>query len=240
MPTSMPPVLGLTGGIASGKSTVARILREEGCVVADSDELAHEAFDDPGIRGQVLAWWGDRVSEGLPGDPPRDGAPPRIDRRAVAAIVFESPGERARLEALTHPWIARRRQALFAAAPAGTRALVIDAPLLHEAGLAGGCDKVIFVETPEDLRVSRAQVRRGWDASELARREAAQWPLDRKRSLADHVIRNDGDPASLRAQVRAVLDEVSPVRGDPGSPGPARSAPRPPDPARPPSPGQGT
>jgi dephospho-CoA kinase len=81
---------------------------------------------------------------------------------------------------------------------------------------------VIFVETPDDLRVSRAQARRGWNAAELARREAAQWPLDRKRSLADHVIRNDGDPASLRAQVRAVLDEVSPARGEPGSPGPAR------------------
>jgi dephospho-CoA kinase len=197
---------------------VARILRDEGCVVADSDDLARHAYNDPDVRRQLFAWWGDRVREchSCPGPP--DGMPPPVDRRAVAEIVFAAPAERARLEALIHPWIARRRAELFAAAPAGTRALVIDAPLLHEAGLTGQCDRVIFVETPEETRVSRARAARGWGVTELARREAAQWPLDRKRALADHVICNDGDPASLRAQVRAVLDEVSPVRGTAGSP----------------------
>ena len=220
-PTPPPPNLGLTGGIASGKSTVARILRDEGCVVADSDELARQAYNDPEIRAQLLAWWGDRVRECHACHAPPDGMPPPIDRGAVAEIVFASPSERARLEALVHPWIAKRREAILAAAPAGTRALVIDAPLLHEAGLTGRCDRVIFVETPEETRVSRARAARGWGVAELARREAAQWPLDRKRALADHVIRNDGDPASLRAQVRAVLDEVSSVRGCAGSAGPA-------------------
>lgn len=214
MPTPPPPTLGLTGGIASGKSTVARMLHDEGCVVADSDELARQAYNDPQIRAQLLAWWGDRVRECHGCHAPPDGMPPPVDRRAVAEIVFASPVERARLESLIHPWIARRRAALFAAAPTGTRALVIDAPLLHEAGLADRCDRVIFVETPEEQRVSRAKASRGWGPAELARREAAQWPLDRKRALAHHVIRNEGDPAALRAQVRAVLDEVCP----PGSP----------------------
>ena len=215
MPTPRPPVLGVTGGIASGKSTVARILQDEGCVVAFSDDLAREAYLDPAIRDQLLAWWGDRVLERRSGDAAGGGSAPSIDRRAVAEIVFASPDDRALLEGLVHPWIARRREALFAAAPAGTRALVIDAPLLHEAGLAGLCDRVIFVETPEEQRISRAQATRGWTPAELARREAAQWPLDRKRSLADHVVRNDGDPASLRAQVRAVLDEACPRPGSP-------------------------
>ena len=209
------PVIGLVGGIGAGKSTVARAFEAEGCVVADSDHLARQAFSDPGIRRTLLGWWGDRVRacEGCHAEP--DSMPPPVDRKAVAAIVFGSPAERARLEGLVHPWIAQRRAELFAAAPAGTRALVIDAPLLLEAGLDAQCDRVVFVETPAELRRERVRASRGWDPAELNRREAAQWPLDRKRDSADHVLRNDGDPASLRAQVRAVLDEA--CRG-PGSP----------------------
>ena len=190
------PTLGLTGAPGAGKSTIARELAALGCVVADSDALAREAYDDPEVRGALAARWG------------------TVDRRAVADIVFRSPGDRAFLESLVHPWIARRRAELFAAAPPGTRALVIDAPLLLEAGLGAACDRVIFVDCALETRQSRVASSRGWSPAELARREAAQWPLDRKRSLAHHVIRNDGDPASLRAQVRAVLDEVCP----PGSP----------------------
>lgn len=202
------PTLGLAGGIGAGKSTVARILAEEGCVVADSDDLARQAYNDPEIRRQLVDWWGDRIRDchGCHAEP--DSLPPPVDRRAIAAIVFEQPAERARLESLVHPWIARHRDALFAAAPAGTRALVIDAPLLFETGLDKRCDRVIFVDSSAESRFERVRTARGWDAGELGRREAAQWPLDRKRALAHHVIRNDGDPASLRAQVRAVLDEA--------------------------------
>ena len=211
------PVLGLTGGIGAGKSTVAQAFAAEGCVVAESDHLARQAFNDPDIRRRLLAWWGDRVRscEGLRAAP--DSVPPPVDRRKVAEIVFSSPEERHRLEGLIHPWIAHRRAELFAAAPAGTRALVIDAPLLLEVGLDRECDRVVFVDTPEPVRQARVQASRGWNPAELARREAAQWPLDRKRASADHVIRNDGDPASLRAQVRAVLAEAckAPTTGSP-------------------------
>jgi dephospho-CoA kinase len=204
----IPPVLGLAGGIGAGKSTVARILAEGGCVVADSDVLARHAYNDPEIRRQLVAWWGDRVRDCHACHAEPNSMPPPVDRRAIAAIVFEHPAERARLEALIHPWIARARAALFAAAPAGTRALVIDAPLLFETGLHQRCDRVIFVESSPETRFHRVRSTRGWDTAELGRREAAQWPLDRKRALADHVVHNDGDPASLRAQVRAVLDEA--------------------------------
>jgi dephospho-CoA kinase len=186
------PLLGLTGPPGAGKSAAAREFAALGCVVSDSDALARAAYDDPSVRAAVQGMFG------------------TTDRRAIADLVFASPAERARLEALIHPWIAARRAEAFAAAPPGTRALVIDAPLLLEAGLGPSCDHVIFVDCPLSVRQARVAASRGWTPAELARREAAQWPLDRKRSLADHVIRNDGDPASLRAQVRAVLDKVSP------------------------------
>ena len=202
------PVLGLAGGIGAGKSTVARALAAEGCVVADSDDLARQAYNDPEIRRQLVAWWGDRVRDCHACHAEPNSMPPPVDRRAIAAIVFEQPAERARLEALIHPWIARARETLFAAAPPGTRALVVDAPLLFETGLNQQCDRVIFVDSRLETRLSRVRSARGWDTAELARREVAQWPLDRKRALAHHVIHNDGDPASLRAQVRAVLDEA--------------------------------
>jgi dephospho-CoA kinase len=133
----------------------------------------------------------------------------------IAAIVFDSPAERARLEALLHPWIAKRRAELFAAAPPGTRALVIDAPLLFEVGLDAQCSAVIYVDSPLETRLARVRATRGWSPADLARREDAQWPLDRKRASAHHVIHNDGDPASLRAQVCAVLDEVCPPARSP-------------------------
>ena len=205
VPHARPPLLGLTGPPGAGKSTVARELAALGCVVSDSDALAHAAYDDPSVRAAVQALFG------------------TVDRRAIADRAFADPDARARLESLIHPWIAARRAAAFAAAAAaGTRALVIDAPLLLEAGLGPSCDRVLYVDAPLAVRQARVAASRGWTPAELARREAAQMPLDQKRALAHHVIRNDGDPASLRAQVRAVLDEVSPVRGDPGSPDPAR------------------
>ena len=203
------PVLGLAGGIGAGKSTVARILAEEGCVVADSDDLARQAYNDPDIRRQLVAWWGDRVRDchGCHAQP--DSLPPPVDRRAIAAIIFEHPEERARLEALIHPWIARHRDALFAAAPPGTRALVIDAPLLFETGLHQRCDRVIFVDSRPETRLSRVRANRGWDTAELGRREAAQWPIERKRALATDIVHNDDDPEALRAQLAAILGKIT-------------------------------
>jgi dephospho-CoA kinase len=203
------PILGLAGGIGAGKSTVARILAEEGCVVADSDDLARQAYNAPEIRKQLVAWWGDRIRDcrGCHAEP--DSLPPPVDRRAIAAIVFEEPAERARLESLIHPWIARHREALFAAAPAGTRALVIDAPLLFETGLDRQCDRVIFVDSRPETRLSRVRSTRGWDTSELGRREAAQWPLERKRALSTDLIHNEGEITDVRRQIRQILGRLA-------------------------------
>jgi dephospho-CoA kinase len=191
-------VIGLAGGIGSGKSTVGRILAELGCHVSDSDAAGRAALRDPRIKAQLLEWWGPELLD-VQGE---------IDRGAVARIVFNDPQARRRLEALTHPWIESRRRRDWAAAPAGTLAFVIDAPLLFEAGLDAACDAVIFVEATPAVRLERVSRGRGWDAAELARRELSQMSLDAKRSRADHVIDNNGDLDSLTERVRQVLNDI--------------------------------
>ncbi len=198
---SRPPVIGITGGIGAGKSAVADALRSLGCVVSDSDAHARRVFGEPDAQRAMRERWGGRACAG--GDP---HAP--IDRAAVGQIVFSDPAERVWLEALIHPRIHALREAEFADAPAGTPALAIDAPLLLESGLGTACDAILFVDAPDALRLERVRRNRGWSETDWRRRESAQWPLDRKRDASDHVVRNDGDPESLRAQVRLVLDQV--------------------------------
>jgi dephospho-CoA kinase len=193
-----PPVIGLTGGIGAGKSTVAAMLENLGCFVVNSDELAHAALRDADVIRTLVSWWGDSILDGTGG----------LDRRAIASIVFAEPAERRRLEGLVHPWIEARRRSLFASAPAETRALVIDAPLLLEAGLDRECGAVIFVDASEAVRLERVQASRGWSVDDLHRREQSQMPLDVKRARADHTIVNEGDRASLQRRVRETLDDI--------------------------------
>ncbi|MHC5113757.1 MAG: dephospho-CoA kinase [Planctomycetota bacterium] len=192
------PVIGLTGGIGSGKSTVARMLADLGCVVSDSDRDGRAALLDPEIRRTLVSWWGESILDD-------DGD---VDRGAVGRLVFADQEQRRRLESLTHPWIERRRLATFDAAGPDTVAFVIDAPLLMEVGLDRACDAVIFVECETAIRVHRVTATRGWDREELARREDCQLPLDVKRDRADHVVQNDGDLDRLKDQVGTVLADI--------------------------------
>jgi dephospho-CoA kinase len=191
-------VIGLTGGIGAGKSEAARALERLGCVVADADRLAKEALDSPAIRDQVVQWWGSGMLD-------EDGA---VDRAAVASLVFEEPDALKRLEDLIHPEVERRRKAIFEAAPAGTRALVIDAPLLLEVGLDDQCDEIIFVDAPRAVRLERVAASRGWNTQELDRREVQQLALDKKRSQADYVVVNEKGPDALEATLAAILAEL--------------------------------
>jgi dephospho-CoA kinase len=196
------PTIGLVGGIGSGKSAVARLWRESGCCVCESDQLAREALGDATIRAALVERWGSSIVS-------RDGgADGSLDRAAIARIVFADPSERRALESLTHPWIERTRRAMFAAAPPGTPAFVIDAPLLLEVGLDRECDAVVFVDAPRRDRLERVRANRGWSEPELDRRENAQWPLDRKRSRATHIIANDGDLAALEERAAATLRSI--------------------------------
>ena len=192
------PVIGLAGGVGAGKSAVAAILSRLGCVVCNSDDLGRQALRDPAIRAALIGWWGREVLN-------PDG---EIDRTAVAAIVFNRPQELRRLELLVHPWIEARRKALFAKAPVDACALVIDAPLLFEAGLDAECDAVIFVDTDRRTRLTRVADERGWDEQELGKREDSQLPLDEKRARSDYVVSNNGDLRALSEQVHRTLNEI--------------------------------
>lgn len=198
-------VIGLAGGVGAGKSTVARILRESGCEVSDSDAHARAALRRPEVRARVVDCWG----EGVLGE---DG---ELDRKRIAEVVFGRPEERKKLESVVHPLVHEARMKdMERARRSGARALVIDAPLLYEAGVDRECDAVIFVDAPREERVARVGRERGWDASELTRREKAQMPLEEKRRRADHVLINDCDNEALAARTRAVLSRIlSPEEG---------------------------
>ena len=200
--TRRVPVIGLAGGIGAGKSAVASALASAGCVISDSDRDAAEVLTDPAVVETLRSWWGDDVVAAGGG----------IDRSAIAARIFGDDDARRRLESLVHPAVHRLREARFAAAPADAVALVIDAPLLFEAGLDEACDAVFFVDAPWASRLARVTEHRGWDESELRRREAAQRPIDEKRRRATCVIENDSTVAALESAVVAALRSVVDAR----------------------------
>lgn len=188
-----PVVIGLLGGIAAGKSTVAALFAAHGLRPVSADAHAHAAAADPAVLAELTAAFGPGVVA--------DGG---LDRRAVAALVFEDPAARARLEAILHPRIRARILAELAEARAAGASVLLDAPLLLETGLIDVCDEVVFVAAERDQRRLRAAAR-GWPAGELERREASQRPLDEKRAAATQVIDNSGDLAATAQQVAGVL-----------------------------------
>lgn len=189
-------VVGLLGGIASGKSLVARLLAGERGVVLDADALAREALASPQVLERVRERFGDEAI-----------GPDGLARRDVLARrVFADPEDRKALESWTHPVVREKIWAeIRRARAAGSTPLVLDVPLLLEndaqPGLARACDVLVFVDVPDAERERRARELRGWEPGELRRREAAQLPLDQKRELSSHVISNRTNVSDLEAAV---------------------------------------
>ena len=191
-------VIGLMGAVGSGKSTVAGMLRSLGASVHDADRAAHEALREPEAKAAALALLG-------PGILGPDG---EADRKRIAERVFQDPAALKGLEAILHPRVRRRMEAWMAAERAqGAPALVLDIPLLAEAGLDTLCDLLLFVDTPAALRDARVQGDRGWTAEETARRQARQGALDAKRGRAHAVIENAGSLAETRVHVEAFWNQ---------------------------------
>ena len=193
-------VVGLLGGIGSGKTLVARQLGQMGACVLDADQAGHQVLESPDVKQAAIERWGSSILAA-------DG---RIDRRRLAEIVFapttEGLAERSFLQQLTHPRIACRLVAeARRQAREGFRVAVLDAPLLLEAGWDKLCDILVFVDAPQPLRLARVQAR-GWSAKEFADREGVQASLDLKRRRADWVIDNSGSPEQTRVQVVRLWD----------------------------------
>ncbi|MHB8899548.1 MAG: dephospho-CoA kinase [Thermoguttaceae bacterium] len=189
------PVVGLLGGVASGKSLVARLLTEFGAGVLDADRAGHEALGLPKIEEAARKRWGEKVF----------GVDGHIDRKRLAEIVFapppEGPQERRILESWTHPEIAGILRARAETLAAESRPVaVLDAPLLLEAGWDKLCNTLVFVEVPRPVRLARA-LRRGWTSAEFEAREQAQLSVDVKRARADLAIENAGHMEETRRNV---------------------------------------
>ncbi len=194
------PVAGLTGGIGSGKSEVAGMLAGAGLRVIDADSMGHELLADPGVQNRLVDRFGEVVLTTRSID--SDG-PPRIDRTALAAIVFNDDPARRDLEEIVHPLMRRRFLEAVAreATQSDPRPVVLDAAILLEAGWDDLCDVVVFVDSPRAVRMRRVAAQRGWPAEAFEARERAQWPCDLKRRRAGIVITNDGEIDSLRREV---------------------------------------
>lgn len=198
--TTRKPIIGIVGGIGAGKSAVAEAFASLGCLVISSDEANREILDRPEVAGQLRNWWGERVL----------GPDGRVNRKAVAEIVFADGTERRRLESLTHPLIAAHRAAMILAGlddPAVV-AIILDSPLLFESRLDTQCDRVVFVEASEAQRFERLRRSRGWDEAEFRRREASQLSVDAKRRRSGYVIRNESTMDDLRKAVADVLNRI--------------------------------
>jgi dephospho-CoA kinase len=199
---AQPPtfVFGVLGGIASGKSLVARLLAGPRGLALEADGMAHAELASAAGRARLVERYGPDVLTAS-GEP---------DRRALAERVFASSDERRWLEGWIHPAVGVRMMAELSEARArGVPRVVLDVPLLVESdggqGLLAACDALVFVDASQEVREQRAGRERGWLPGELARREALQLPLAQKRARADHVIVNDGDRADLARAVERVL-----------------------------------
>ena len=194
------PIIGIAGGIGSGKTFIARLFGELQCFVIHADDQVRQAYDDPSIRSELRQWWGLRVFKA-------DGS---VDRQCIAKRIFNDTAERERLEKLLHPWIAVQRDQLMEkyAADPEVRAFIWDTPLLFEAGLDHECDAVVFVDAPRELRIHRVTTTRGWSEADIDGREKLQYGLDKKRNASHYVLVNTADVAACRSQVREIFSRI--------------------------------
>ena len=201
----------LTGNIAAGKSTVAKLFRRWGATIIDADELVREA-QRPGspTLASLLHRFGSEVLEA-------DG---NLNRPALRAMILRDPAARAALNAIMHPLVQRRRDELIAEARArGDRVVVSDIPLLFEAADPAAFDRVVLVDAPAELRLHRLVKERRWTEAEATALMAAQWPAERKRvwrgpgGRAPIVIDNDLDLANLEQRAREAWEAVLNAEG---------------------------
>lgn len=189
-----PVVIGITGGISSGKSTVTRMLASLGAEIIDADEMCHKLILAKEVKGKIIEQFGNTIQD-IYG---------KIDRSQLAEIVF---GDKACLEDLCrilHPIVTEQIHSKITEVEkrGRRRAIVIDAALLGESDLSLMCDFIIFINTVRDHRISRSKISRHWQAGELEKRERFQMGLEDKRKKADYVIDNNFTEENTFRQIK--------------------------------------
>ena len=198
-PAKLPPVIGLLGGIGSGKSFVAAEFAKLGCKGVDADRLGHQLLRDPRIRQAIRERFGDGVL----------GPDGEIDRRRLGERAFAHHENLEALEAILDPELWQRvRGAVEDARRSDAPAVVLDAALILEKGLDKLCTVMVYIEVPEEVRRVRAAEARGWDPSEVVRREALQFSLKVKQDRADYIVDNSTSPEHTVEQIRTILSRV--------------------------------
>ncbi len=194
------PVIGILGGIASGKSTVARHFGQLGCAVIEADAIAHEVLQKDEVKDNIVRDFGPDVLDGCG----------RLDRKSLARIVFENPAALDRLNRLIHPPVmdeVQRRIAAYQQDPT-VAAVVLDVPLLAEVGRLDLCDAAVFVEADEVIRLKRLQKKGNFDEKDLKKREKFQISLDKKKKLANYSVCNNSDQSDLAEQVAGLFSTI--------------------------------
>jgi dephospho-CoA kinase len=193
------PIIGILGGVGSGKSTVAAEFAKLGCKVIDADKIAHELLERKRVKEKVAAAFGRDALD----------AKGQIDRSKLASIVFADADKLSVLNGIIHPLVMRRAEQLIERynRQDKVKAIVLDMPLLVEIGWAGRCDKLVFVNCRQKIRAKRAK-KLGFDKNQHKIRENFQISLDNKMDLADNTIENNSDFSALVRQVADIFSDV--------------------------------
>ncbi len=198
---SQIPVVGILGGIGSGKSTVAASFAGLGCRIVDADVLAHEVLDEPAVAGVLADRWGDDIldASGLP------------DRVIIGKKVFNAPEELAFLNGHIHPRVLERAAAVIEACQADSNAcgIVLDMPLLLEVGWEKKCDFLVFVDCSEEKRAERIAKNGKFDIEQLKKRENFQISLDNKKEKAHYVLDNNSDKSDIAERIAQIFSSMT-------------------------------
>ena len=193
------PIIGIMGGIGSGKSTVAAEFAKLGCKVIDADKIAHKLLDRDDVKEKIVALFGREVGD----------SSGNIDRKRLGEIVFADHNKLTTLNGIIHPLVIEHVEELIEQYKQQNqiKAIVLDMPLLVEIGWAERCNKLIFIDCKEKIRAKRAE-KMGFDKNQLKNRENFQISLDNKETLADNTIENNSDFSAMVRQVADIFSDI--------------------------------
>ncbi|MEN6385226.1 MAG: dephospho-CoA kinase [Phycisphaerales bacterium] len=194
------PIIGILGGISSGKSTVARQFEALGCGVIDADRIAKDLLSDNDVKNEIRCVLGGNVFD--------SGG--NIDKPKMAEAMFNDPSAVKAVNAIIHPRVMERTEKLIEQyqSDKGIKAVVLDIPLLMEVGWETRCDKLVFVACDEQIRLKRAAKKGNLDEKLLKKREKFQISLDKKRSISHYIINNNEDLSELTIQISEIFPAI--------------------------------